>query len=139
MRICKIHRVQCPKRWQSYYMQRHEVGQKNGGLEEEVYLSDLTCETMSEELGSATERYLWHGADTNTVQILLTEGFDSRVSKLTGMMGAGIYFADESAYSNQFSRAPAHAALGGPSRGGIKTLGSTRGSRSQHRHPRPNG
>jgi hypothetical protein len=61
---------------------RQQLGEKNGGQEGEYYLSDLTAETMSEELGSATERYLFHGADTGTTAIVLEEGFDSRVSKV---------------------------------------------------------
>lgn len=55
------------------------------------------------------ERMLWHGADKSTLAIVASEGFDIRVSQLTGLLGAGTYFARDSSYSDDYAKSGPHA------------------------------
>ena len=47
---------------------------------------------------------LWHGTNPDTSGILATAGFDERVAELSGLYGAGSYFADAMCKSNQYAR-----------------------------------
>ena len=49
-------------------------------------------------------RFLFHGADKATLELICREGFDSRVSNLNGLLGAGNYFAQAASYSHDYSR-----------------------------------
>ena len=57
------------------------------------------------------ERYLFHGAAPSTIDCILDENVDFRLSQITGAMGACAYFADQSSYSDQYCRMPDHSAL----------------------------
>jgi hypothetical protein len=46
--------------------------------------------------------FLFHG--TTKHEDILEKGLDQRYSKTSGMFGQGIYFADQSSKSNQYSR-----------------------------------
>jgi hypothetical protein len=46
---------------------------------------------------------LWHGTKPATADILAASGFDERVAELTGLYGAGNYFADAMCKSNQYA------------------------------------
>ena len=49
-------------------------------------------------------RFLFHGADKATLELICREGFDSRVANLNGLLGAGNYFAYASSYSHDYSK-----------------------------------
>lgn len=52
---------------------------------------------------SLNEVYLWHGTRQLNVEHILQDGFDERVCSLTGMFGAGLYFAEDSCKSGQYA------------------------------------
>jgi len=54
---------------------------------------------MSKKYGGPNERWLFHGSKTNAYDIILRDGFDHRVADLNGVLGAGIYFAENASYS----------------------------------------
>ena len=49
-------------------------------------------------------RFLFHGAEKATLELICREGFDTRVSNLSGLLGAGNYFACAASYSHDYSR-----------------------------------
>ncbi|KAF0978430.1 hypothetical protein FDP41_002250 [Naegleria fowleri] len=51
---------------------------------------------------SINEVYLWHGTKPEFVKKIAEHGFDERVSNLSGLFGAGIYFADYCSKSDQY-------------------------------------
>ncbi|KAH8075424.1 hypothetical protein JL721_1430 [Aureococcus anophagefferens] len=73
------------------------------------------------------ERYLFHGAAPATIDKILDDGVDFRLSQITGAMGACAYFADQSSYSDQYCRMPDHSAEATAARG----RGGPRGRRTR--------
>ncbi len=49
-------------------------------------------------------KFLFHGADKATLELICREGFDSRVANLNGLLGAGNYFAYAASYSHDYSK-----------------------------------
>lgn len=81
-----------------------------------------TCSTLSPELprcrdpslpqclrwwqlfdNSLNEALLWHGTSLNNIAKILNDGMDERVCRLNGMLGAGLYFAQDSCKSGQYA------------------------------------
>lgn len=52
----------------------------------------------------------FHGAAPSVLREIVSTGFDTRVANLTGMLGAGTYFASRASYSNDYSSRAAHNA-----------------------------
>ena len=50
-----------------------------------------------------SEHFLFHGSDLETLNTIMREGFDARVSNMGGALGAGVYFAWSSHYSQSYS------------------------------------
>merc|ERR1719161_1259921 len=58
----------------------------------------------SSKLNTAlNEVFLWHGTSQATANVIAQEGFDERISNLGGMLGGGLYFAEDSCKSGQYS------------------------------------
>lgn len=62
--------------------------------------------------GESNEQFLFHGAARATIATITREGFDIRVSNLSGALGAGTYFAFSSAYSHSYSSQQVSRAVG---------------------------
>jgi hypothetical protein len=60
----------------------------------------LRRDSLNEELN---EVFLWHGTTQARVNAITQEGFDERLSNLGGMLGAGLYFAEDSCKSGQYA------------------------------------
>lgn len=60
----------------------------------------LKRESLNESLNEA---FLWHGSSRAKIDSILADGFDERVSNLGGMLGGGVYFAEDSCKSGQYS------------------------------------
>lgn len=52
---------------------------------------------------STNEVLLWHGTKAEIIDTIVKEGFDERVCSLSGMFGAGLYFAENSCKSGQYA------------------------------------
>nr|CAG4718951.1 unnamed protein product [Naegleria fowleri] len=70
----------------------HEVTHSNAQSWIKQCGLDMTC----------NEVYLWHGTKPNVVNSITEHGFDERVSNLSGLFGAGIYFAEYCSKSDQY-------------------------------------
>jgi len=68
--------------WQYFCLTKQYLKKKNNGNENEVML--------------------FHGSRNNAYQTILDGGFDVRVANLGGSIGAGIYFAPQSATSRSY-------------------------------------
>lgn len=63
----------------------------------------LMCQRLEIDYGtgSKNERLLFHGS--NFINKIQTQGFDERFAQRNGMFGAGLYFAEHSSKSNQYT------------------------------------
>lgn len=63
----------------------------------------LMCQKLEIDygVGSRNERLLFHGS--NFIDKIQNQGFDERYAQRNGMFGAGIYFAEHSSKSNQYT------------------------------------
>lgn len=65
---------------------------------------DLPARLQPQSLNkSLNEVFLWHGSSKPKVDIIAEAGFDERVSSLGGMLGGGVYFAEDSCKSGQYA------------------------------------
>jgi hypothetical protein len=53
--------------------------------------------------GSLNEAFLWHGSKPCNINLIVQQGFDERVTSPQGMLGAGLYFAEDSCKSGQYA------------------------------------
>jgi len=85
--IQRIERNQNKTLWAFYYLKRHHVALKNKQ--------------------DPNEQYLFHGSRVDAYETILKDGFDHRVAKMSGAIGAGIYFATHAATSTGYvTKAP---------------------------------
>lgn len=73
-------------------------------LHEKVWFKyRLMCQKLEIDYGagSKNEKLLFHGS--NFIDNIETNGFDERYAQRNGMFGAGIYFAEHSSKSNQYT------------------------------------
>jgi len=67
--------------------------------------ADLPARLQHQALNkSLNEAFLWHGSSKERVDMIAEAGFDERVSNLGGMLGGGLYFAEDSCKSGQYSQ-----------------------------------
>jgi len=66
--------------------------------------TDLPARLKRQSLNeSLNEVFLWHGSSLAKIDSILEDGFDERISNLGGMLGGGVYFAEDSCKSGQYS------------------------------------
>ncbi|CAF0734042.1 unnamed protein product [Rotaria sordida] len=78
--VLKIEKIRNRRLWDRYCHRRNEIQDDNNGHE--------------------NERLLFHGSPF--LHSIMHKGFDERHASITGMFGAGIYFAENSSKSNQY-------------------------------------
>ncbi|CAF1195201.1 unnamed protein product [Adineta ricciae] len=78
--VLKIEKIRNRRLWDRYCHRRNEIQDDNNGHE--------------------NERLLFHGSPF--IHSIMNKGFDERHASITGMFGAGIYFAENSSKSNQY-------------------------------------
>jgi hypothetical protein len=69
---------------------------------EEKY-QKLREKIRSENNGCAKQRFLFHGSSNTSIDSIVENGFDIRLSNPNGMFGAGIYFARNSSKANLYT------------------------------------
>jgi hypothetical protein len=106
--------------WAPYAARREAMARRSTQSDEDrVWRSDVLPGVLNEaenpvclpDANPCRERYLFHGAAPSTIDCILDENVDFRLSQITGAMGACAYFADQSSYSDQYCRMPDHSAL----------------------------
>ncbi|CAF3561497.1 unnamed protein product [Rotaria sp. Silwood1] len=78
--VLKIEKIRNRRLWDRYCHRRNEIQDDNNGHE--------------------NERLLFHGSPF--LHSIMHKGFDERHASISGMFGAGIYFAENSSKSNQY-------------------------------------
>ncbi|KAL6054135.1 Poly [ADP-ribose] polymerase [Balamuthia mandrillaris] len=97
--VRKIFRLQHPSLWGHYYLRKQEVIRCNDAKPEDI----VGVKTGNPIDPAANEYHLFHGLNHKIVDKICESGFDERVSNLAGMFGCGIYFAEDSSKSSQYS------------------------------------
>ena len=120
-RIASIERCVNPMLWRAYARRRRAIALARlnfgGASLLTPYLNDAFVGVDAEAASSGTaslspavERYLFHGASRDVIDVVLRSGTDFRVANMGGLMGACTYFADQSSYSHQYSCMATHGA-----------------------------
>ena len=91
--IPHIRRIQNPYLWQSYQAKAMAIQER------------ALREGVSERRRKGYERHgLWHGTDHNTIDKVVTQGFNrSFAGRNATMWGKGVYFATTSGYSHRYA------------------------------------
>jgi serine/threonine protein kinase len=102
--VAKVKRIESPVVWRVYAAKREAM---RAALFKSNTVRNLAVKTaapwMHAELDAAVnEKYVWHGTKPDLLDIIESQGFDERVGALTGMFGAGVYFADMCSKSDQY-------------------------------------
>jgi len=106
-KITKLERLQSPDLWGLYFLRRNEIGRIN---EEKPELIDGSTVNLIDR--KTNEYYLFHGCNESILEKISNEGFDERVSNLSGMFGCGIYFAENSSKSDIYAHTKDCAQVG---------------------------
>lgn len=113
--MVRVWRVENPFLWRQYknkateMASRHKMkGLRSPALKPKVReCSSATalpeCIRSTVLDGSLNEVFLFHGTKPWHVQTVAETGFDERVCSLDGMLGAGLYFAEDSCKSGQYA------------------------------------
>jgi len=116
VRSVKVWWVENPMVWRQYCNKAAEMssrhaaqGSKCAPVEPAVAGTNEDQDHLPERLRSCrlntalNEAFLWHGTSQATASKIVQEGFDERVSSIGGMLGAGLYFAEDSCKSGQYA------------------------------------
>jgi hypothetical protein len=104
-----VERVENWSLWQEYTTSKrnmmHRPGHAVPRLDGKANVSRLVNGTRVID-PSINEYWLWHGTNAETADIICKQGLDDRVASLSGLYGAGCYFADAFCKANQYAEKP---------------------------------
>ena len=118
LKVRRVDRVQNVGLWLKYRLQYQEL-LKHRHRPTETQLDPSRPETQPRPVATlrhgltkehqldhaVNECYLFHGTTAETSKKIIANGFEERLAQLTGMYGAGAYFAEESSKSDQYTMA----------------------------------
>jgi len=107
-KVHKMYRFQNPGLWGHYFLHRQEIARKNDC--NPTRINDVKTGRPLDS--DCNEYFLFHGLNQKILDKILEAGFDERVSNLAGMFGCGIYFAEDSSKSSQYSHSSECAQIG---------------------------
>eukprot|EP00760_Papus_ankaliazontas_P008348 PhM_4_TR1373/c0_g1_i1/m.103961/K10799/TNKS; tankyrase len=110
LQINSVRRVENSDLWGDYYTLRSKIAARTSG----PVLGVVTKQSHA----PSNEYYLFHGLNGALVNTVINEGFDERVSNLRGMFGCGVYFAENSSKSDQYSHTADCKQVGAVYKGG---------------------
>jgi len=112
LEVKRLVRIQNPMQWLRYRDRKQHILDQNSG--KCSYVSKVLTATPKSPLVDplANEFFLLHGLNTANATGICKFGFDPRYCSLEGMYGAGLYFAENSSKSNQYSHSGACTASG---------------------------
>jgi serine/threonine protein kinase len=107
MRVVSVVRVENESLWQMYQLRR-DILKKNCAAQDIRSLSTVTnwqpaIPSKADMSTDINEFYLFHGTSLGMAEVICKHGFDERVAALSGLYGAGSYFAINSCKSHQYS------------------------------------
>jgi len=108
VQVVSVERIENESLWQMYQAKKESLRKflsaqgssmrKLSGVTQ--WQPELTNAGMSPE---TNEFFLFHGTSLSQAEIISQQGFDARVASLTGLYGAGSYFAINACKSHQYS------------------------------------
>eukprot|EP00743_Colponemidia_sp_Colp-15_P011157 GILK01012405.1.p1 GENE.GILK01012405.1~~GILK01012405.1.p1 ORF type:complete len:795 (+),score=47.17 GILK01012405.1:40-2424(+) len=107
LNVQKVWRTENHALWFKYVARRKELEARAGtGTSTQILCSTdslpLTSLLQIEQSDSLNEKLLFHGTSRALAETICVSGFDERVASLKGMLGGGIYFADQCSKSDQY-------------------------------------
>ena len=100
-RVVSVLRVENPLLWEKYAEERSAIAARCGA--EPARPGRARLEGVTEHLHEgANEALLFHGTVREHVGDIWRHGFDDRVASPGGLLGAGIYFAEDSSKSDEY-------------------------------------
>lgn len=105
--VVKVERIENVNLWRKFWTRRMEIAHDLRAAQD---VSDETLKQAEYQCAFLNENYFFHGASPSVVSTIIHDGFDVRVSNLNGALGAGVYFATRSKYSDDYASRPAHSA-----------------------------
>eukprot|EP01117_Protostelium_nocturnum_P011939 TRINITY_DN4368_c0_g1_i1.p1 TRINITY_DN4368_c0_g1~~TRINITY_DN4368_c0_g1_i1.p1 ORF type:complete len:634 (+),score=161.77 TRINITY_DN4368_c0_g1_i1:256-2157(+) len=107
--VTRVCRIQNQSLWRRYSFHKSDIEAANDFLIKKtagsLYLQKHPIATKLLD-PNANEYYLWHGTSMDKINVVKKQGSDERVGGITGMFGAGIYFAENASKSNQYVPCP---------------------------------
>eukprot|EP00961_Rhodomonas_salina_P025866 349544-Rhodomonas_salina.4 len=107
--VTKMLLVENGRLWHQYQFKKdclrsnHEDWKKKGLRVPSIQATAQPAMKSVKLSAELNELFLFHGTSSAAAHIIAEHGFDERVSNLTGLYGAGIYFADCSCKSHQYA------------------------------------
>jgi hypothetical protein len=106
-RVVSVERVENESLWQMYQLRR-DILKKTCAAQGIRSISAVTnwqpaMPSKAEMSTDINEFYLFHGTSSKSAHFICEHGFDERVAALSGLYGAGSYFAINSCKSHQYS------------------------------------
>lgn len=115
VRQVRVWRVENPMLWRQYWNKATELTSRHSAhgtqctplappASEQLVDIDLPACLQKKSLdASLNEAFLWHGTHASNIDAIVQDGFDERVCSLEGMLGGGLYFAEDSCKSGQYA------------------------------------
>jgi hypothetical protein len=106
--VVSVERVENEYLWQMYQLRRDSLQKRLAAhtirkLSKSTKLQPAIAST--EMSADVNEFYLFHGTSLDMAKVICEHGFDERMANLTGLYGAGSYFAINACKSHQYSAA----------------------------------
>ena len=116
-RVVRLERVENMALWKAYWHRKRELVDAHHAHNVRARPLNPPCalEMLKTSRGGGfdadhlidskalNEQFLFHGTGRDTANIICDHGYDERVASLSGMFGAGIYFADQSCKAAQYA------------------------------------
>lgn len=114
VRSVRVWWVENPMAWRQYCNKAVEMASRHAARGSECApvvpaVGETEDDHLPERLRSSklntalNEVFLWHGTSQATANVIAQEGFDERLSHLGGMLGGGLYFAEDSCKAGQYA------------------------------------
>ncbi|EFC46818.1 predicted protein [Naegleria gruberi] len=103
LQVLKVERIENLSLYEMYLSKKkHLISYKDKKKVMDIPIRNDFVDEMCELDSNVNEVYLWHGTTEVVKSIISEHGFDERLSALSGLFGAGIYFADCCSKSDQY-------------------------------------
>ncbi len=104
--LVRVERIQEPLLWMQYVLRKEAVRareDRNADFQRYIATRPVKTELLD---ARCNEYHLFHGTNVKIAEVIAQKGFEARVGRDNGRFGAGVYFAEYSSKSNQYTPCP---------------------------------